>query len=85
MIEVFKTNVNSKRQADMLVSIIQHTFVNYQVHFDLEDCDKILRVKCPNGDIDQNSLIRLLKSLGYHSELLPDEVPSSRATPIIMV
>jgi hypothetical protein len=41
MIEVFKTNVQTKDQASMLVASIRKAFVDHQANFDLDDCDKI--------------------------------------------
>lgn len=58
VVEIFKTNVENKNDAKKLVASIKKTFPLYQINFDLEDCDKILRVK---GDIIQpNDFINLL-------------------------
>jgi hypothetical protein len=73
MVEVFKTNVKHQHQADMLIDKIQNIFTNYVVNFDLEDCDKILRVKCTTGLIKCSGLINLVNDLGFHAEVLPDE------------
>ena len=48
MVEVFKTNVKDRDQAKMLIDQIQKTFTDFTANFDLEDCDKILRVKSTN-------------------------------------
>jgi uncharacterized protein YqkB len=71
MIEVYKTNVKSKDQANKLVRHIHKTFMNSQANFDLEDCDKILRVKSNGEFIQPSSLIHLVKSFGYDAEVLP--------------
>ncbi|MBP1222563.1 hypothetical protein [Flavobacterium sp. 1355] len=44
MIEIFKTNVNSKRQSNRILKILKNIFPDASFIFDLEDCDKILRV-----------------------------------------
>lgn len=44
MIEIFKTNVNSKRQSGRILKMLKRIFPNASFIFDLEDCDKILRV-----------------------------------------
>lgn len=75
MIEVFKTNVCNRCDANMLIEQIQQYFFNYQVNFDLEDCDRILRVKCITGTIQSALLINFLKNLGFDAEVLPDEIP----------
>lgn len=71
-IEVFKTNVEDRNHANMLVDRIHESFINYQVNFDLEDCDKILRVKCRDESVCTKSLIRFLNELGFNAEVLPD-------------
>lgn len=72
MVEVFKTNVKYQHHANILVEQIQKVFIDYEVNFDLEDCDKIMRVKCTNGIIDVTSLINLFSDFGFHAEVLPD-------------
>ena len=58
--------------ANMLIDRIHKTFADYKANFDLEDCDKILRVKCTTGIIQSSSLINLLKDFGFNAETLPD-------------
>jgi hypothetical protein len=72
MIEVFKTNVMHHRHATLLVETVQQAFPNYQANFDLEDCDKILRVRCDHAVVKAAEVIRLLKGFGFDSEVLPD-------------
>ena len=74
MVEVFKTNVNDHDHANKLISQIHKSFFEYTANFDLEDCDKILRVKCTTGVIQSSLLIDLLKDFGFHAEILPDIV-----------
>ena len=70
MIEVFKTNVKDHILANILTDQIHKTFVDYKANFDLQDCDKILRVKCTTGLIQCDCLINLLKDFGFHAEVL---------------
>lgn len=74
MIEVFKTNVQNRQQAAMLVSRIHNSFRHYKANFDLDDCDHILRVVSTSGLVEAGYLIQLLNGLGYTAEVLPDEV-----------
>ncbi len=74
MVEVFKTDVQHPHQANTLINQIQQTFTDYIVNFDLEDCDRILRIKCTTGIIKSASLINLVKDLGFYAEVLPDEL-----------
>jgi len=75
MIEVFKTNVNDVDQAKMLIDQIHETF-SYEANFDLQDCDRILRVKCKTGVVHASALIRLLHDVGFQAEVLPDSHPT---------
>ena len=51
VVEVFKTNVNKRRQANRLLDAIHNAFGNHKANFDLDDCDRILRVQCDNGTL----------------------------------
>jgi hypothetical protein len=72
MIEVFKTNVHEPDHAMMLLAHIHSSFADHEANFDLDDCDRILRVKCTNGAVQPAKLIHLLAGLGFHAEVLPD-------------
>lgn len=80
MVEVFRTNVRSGEEARMLVAVIEATFGNYKANFDLEDCDRILRVKTQWDPVQPWPLIRLLKRFGFNAEVLPDDVPEIAAS-----
>jgi len=58
----------------MLIERIHRTFTEYKANFDLEDCDRILRVTSSTGPVEARRLIRLLKELGFNAEVLPDNV-----------
>lgn len=72
MVEVFKTNVTERSHANMLIALIHQIFTHCRANFDLEDCDRILRVKCSTGIIQPLCFIELLKDFGFNAELLPD-------------
>ena len=69
MIEVFKTNVQEMEQSKMIVGKLLEHFPNSTINFDLEDCDKILRIHAVS--ISNHHIIELLNSYGYHCEPLP--------------
>ncbi len=73
-IEVFRTNVNDAASAKMLLSTIHDSFGQYTANFDLDDCDKILRVKSKEGVVDPTPLIQLLHAFGFEASVLPDEI-----------
>ena len=74
MIEVFKTNVKEDCHANLLVDQIHKIFEGHKANFDLEDCDKILRVKYPEGLIEPALLIQLLNDFGFYAEVLSDNL-----------
>ena len=53
MIEVFKTNVQEFSQAQKLVALLLRHFPNSKINFDLDDCDKVLRVEGNNLRIEK--------------------------------
>ena len=71
MVEVFKTNVIDPDHANMLISKIQHHFDSCKANFDLNDCDKILRV-ASSDYIDPSLLIGILHNYGFDAQVLPD-------------
>ena len=62
-VEVFKTDVRYKRQAKRVLNILSREFPLFKINFDLEDCDKILRVE--GEDIQQERIARLVTRHGY--------------------
>ncbi|MNR37443.1 hypothetical protein D3C85_1554560 [compost metagenome] len=63
IIEVFKTNVQNSKMANFIISFLQKEFPNCRINFDLEDCDKILRIE-GNGFINEK-IITHLNDLGF--------------------
>jgi hypothetical protein len=68
MVEVFKTDVRQRRQAKLLLGILQKRFPLLRINFDLEDCDKILRVEGEN--IQHEKIARLIIENGYQCHIL---------------
>lgn len=68
MVEVFKTNVSHKRAAKRLLGVLSKQFPMFSINFDLEDCDKILRVEGQN--IPWEKIARLITENGYQCNLL---------------
>lgn len=72
MVEVFKTDVCQESKAEEIIKILLLHSQEYKINFDLEDCDKILRVESFNGDIDNDLILNLVKQSGCYIEILPD-------------
>ncbi len=68
MVEVFKTNVQWVNEAEDLIQKLLEHFPHYIMNFDLEDCDKILRVE--GEDIFASKIIKYLNEYKYTCEIL---------------
>ena len=68
-IEVFKTNVRNRRDASKILRILSIFEPDYNANFDIDDCDKILRVES-NNEISSDSIIELLKYNDFNCEIL---------------
>lgn len=69
-VEVFKTNVGQKDAAESVIKKLNKRFPDYKINFDLDDCDRILRVESVNGPVDTDGILKLLQELDYWVEVL---------------
>jgi hypothetical protein len=77
MIEVFKTCVTEQALAMLLRKHLELGFPGYKVNFDLEDCDRILRIEHRGGVVNAGAVIDMLRDWGVLAAVLGDEVPST--------
>jgi hypothetical protein len=68
MVEIFKTNVVEASQAGSIVAFLLQYFRFSRVSFDLEDCDKILRVE--GESIPNTKIIEILTKKGFQCHVL---------------
>jgi hypothetical protein len=68
MVEVFKTNVKQKRQAAGLITALLQAFPMHYISFDLDDCDRILRIE--GNNICITTITQLLRLKGFICEPL---------------
>ncbi len=68
MVEVFKTNVARQEQAHKLLGLLLQHFPLSRINFDLEDCDKILRVE--GNDFITDDIMLLLRREGFACSVL---------------
>ena len=78
MVEVFKTNVVSRGQAALLLQQIHKRFPAYRANFDLQDCDRILRVVSATGVVEVAAVMKLLHDNGFYAEPLADDLLPER-------
>lgn len=68
MIEVFKTNVETATDANNIITLLLQNFPGSKINFDLQDCDKILRVE--GKEFSSDKIMVLLKENGFHCAIL---------------
>lgn len=81
MVEVFKTNVKNPKNAGHLLGVLQNRFPQGRWNFDLEDCDKILRVEADRGQIDVERIIETVREHDFRIEVLPEGPPGKKPAP----
>lgn len=67
-VEVFKTNVSDTASADLIRKNLQLVFPDCKINFDLQDCDKILRIE--GNQVLPAIVTELVKSSGFYCEAL---------------
>lgn len=70
LVEVFKTDVHEACASQLIVQKLCAVFPASSVNFDLEDCDRILRIEA--ASICNHTIIAQLNALGYFCEVLPE-------------
>jgi hypothetical protein len=68
MVEIFKTNVESRNESERMVQTLKKKFPLLKINFDLDDSDNILRVEGKNIFIEE--IIREMNLKKYRCELL---------------
>ena len=68
MVEVFKTDVYEEERSVSIVQKLHEYFPGNKINFDLQDCDKILRIEEEN--IFSERIMELLNEEGHECEIL---------------
>lgn len=71
VIEVFKTNIKNNFQALLVQDKIERIYSHYQINFDLDDCDRILRIRSSTL-INAMDIILIGKECGIRIALLEE-------------
>lgn len=69
MTEVYKTNVETRQQAGWIIKLLQYSFSEARINFDLQDCDRILRVEGIKP-ADAVEVISNMARFGFKCEIL---------------
>jgi len=74
MVEVFKTNIDDSAIAQQIISEIKAFPLNLDASFDLDDCDRILRVCGSFEPLElKDQIVALLNSKDYLAIPLDDD------------
>jgi hypothetical protein len=68
MVEVFKTNVEKIEYAQLLLQKLLAQYPSYQINFDLQDCDRILRVE--GKQVESGRIIEVVSLNGFDCKVL---------------
>lgn len=68
MVEVFKTDVYEEERSIIIVRKLLQYFPENKINFDLDDCDKILRIEGEN--ILSERIMELVSEEGHECEIL---------------
>ena len=71
-VNIFKTNVPDRLAATHIMLTLQQTFPGCKVNFDLDDCDRILRIESQQDLIVDAEIRLLMAENGYDCAPLPD-------------
>lgn len=67
---VYKTDVNEHSKAKMILDEIYQAFPDSDSSFDLDDCDNVLRVEHPDGSIDEEKILQIVKNKNVQIDTL---------------
>lgn len=70
IVEVFRTNVQDERDAGMIINRLQQKFPGSRVNFDLQDCDKVLRIVSYPDQLDFDQVVEEVNISGFSIEAL---------------
>jgi hypothetical protein len=74
-IHVYKTDVESREDEARITAVLTDEFTepDYEISFDLEDCDNVFRIESLNGKIDEDKIFKIFKRNGFSLEKMPTE------------
>ncbi|RPD39795.1 hypothetical protein [Chitinophaga barathri] len=68
MVEVFVTNVKRAAAAKEILALLRRNFPDVKINFDLEDCDKVLRVE--GDDFLPGKIMTLVNESGFQCRVM---------------
>ena len=68
MVEIFRTDVTEQAHAARLLELLRARFPDCEWHFDLDDCDRILRAA--GVSVDVAAISEMVRGAGFCCDLL---------------
>lgn len=68
MVEVFRTNILKKENAERLIDKLSNYFPENKINSDLDDCDNILRVE--GNEVSSGKVKEIVNNAGFECEIL---------------
>lgn len=78
-IEIFKTNIQEQSQAEEVRGALINILPDARINFDLDDCDKILRIE--NLNFNSSVIVSVVEELGFLCKVMPDQVCKALTNP----
>ncbi|MCW3116085.1 MAG: hypothetical protein JWM28_167 [Chitinophagaceae bacterium] len=72
MVEIFRTNVKSKRLAGKILKALRLHLPTVYFNFDLDDCDHILRVQSNGCPVECVKIIQIVKAHSIEISVFDD-------------
>lgn len=68
MVEIFRTDVTEQAHAAQLLEVLHARFPDCDLHFDLDDCDRILRAA--GVTVDVAAISEMVRGEGFYCEVM---------------
>ncbi|ASU34008.1 hypothetical protein [Mucilaginibacter xinganensis] len=72
MVEIFRTNVKNKKLAVKVIKALKLHLPALYFNFDLDDCDRILRVQSNDHPVECFKILQIVKSLSIEISVFED-------------
>ncbi|QSE97338.1 hypothetical protein [Fulvivirga lutea] len=69
-VEIFSTNINSSKQANIIIGLIHLCFPHLSAHVDLFDSDHVLRIETNHGRLNPYEISQYIQTLGFKAQLI---------------
>ncbi len=66
IVKVFKTDVHDQLVALLIIHVLQEALSHCRINFDLDDCDRVLRIESHRGSIEEAQIQLLVARCGHY-------------------